>query len=281
MQMGNSVVHERVRSVIVGGSVGSMSIDMPVATRRVPCERCPLRPLPAFREFKRDELSFVSSFKTGELVAETGSMILSEGAHSAHLFTLLSGWAFRYKTLEDGRRQILNYLLPGDLVGLQGSIIGEMQHSIEALSPIVLCVFQRDRLNDLFRHHPGLAFDVTWLASREERMLDEHLLSLGRRTALERAAYLLAFLSQRAYSVGAILAPGAPMPLRTLHLPIAQQHVADTLGLSIVHTNKTLKKLAERNLIRWGDRSCEVLDLEGLMQLARWTQVGEGVRPLI
>ena len=119
-----------------------------------------------------------------------------------HLYTLLSGWAFRYKTLADGRRQILNYMLPGDLVGLQGTVIGEMQHSVEALSPLVLCVFQRDRLDELFRNHPGLGFDITWLASREERMLDDHLLSLGRRSALERAAYLIAFLHQRAASVG-------------------------------------------------------------------------------
>ena len=120
-----------------------------------------------------------ANFKRGELVAEAGSLILSEGTHSAQLFTLLSGWAFRYKTLPDGRRQILNYVLPGDLIGLQGSVIGEMQHSVEALSPVVLCVFQRTGLPDLYRNHPGLAFDITWLAAREERMLDENLLSVG------------------------------------------------------------------------------------------------------
>src|SRR5690606_24949953 len=127
----------------------------------------------------------------------------------------------------DGRRQILNYLLPGDLIGLQGSVIGEMEHSVEALSPATLCVFQRDDLPTLFRTHPGLAFDVTWLASREERMPDENLRSLGRRTALERAAYLVAFVYQRARVVG-MGRNGR------LAIPITQQHVADTLGLSIV-----------------------------------------------
>jgi len=227
-----------------------------------------------FRPFEPQELRFVSSFKTGELVAETGTTLIQEGSHSAHLYTLLSGWAFRYKMLSDGRRQILNYLLPGDLLGLQGSIIGEMEHSVEALSPLVLCVFQRDRLNSLFENQPGLGFDITWLAAQEERMLDEHLLSLGRRTAMERAAYLLAFLYHRAASVG--LAAG-----RGRHIPITQQHVADTLGLSIVHTNKTLRKLADRSLIRWLDRSCEVLDLEGLMAIAEWDGPPERRRPLI
>jgi CRP-like cAMP-binding protein len=221
-----------------------------------------------------DELRFVSTFKTGELVADSGSVVLSEGSHSAHLFTLLSGWAFRYKTLEDGRRQILNYVLPGDLIGLQGSVIGEMEHSVEALSPIVLCVFQRDRLSSLFQNHPGLAFDITWLAAREERMLDENLLSIGRRSAMERAAYLIAFIHHRAMEVG--LGGG-----RSLLIPITQQHVADTLGLSIVHTNKTLRKLAERGFIRWRDRSCEVLDVEALRQVAGWQRPVEGKRPLI
>lgn len=233
-----------------------------------------MRALPQFRPFQPQELKFVASFKIGELVAETGMTLLAEGAHSAHLYTLLSGWAFRYKTLEDGRRQILNYMLPGDLLGLQGSVIGEMEHSIEALSPLVLCVFQRDRLDELFRNHPGLGFDIAWLASREERMLDEHLLSLGRRSALERAAYLLAFLHERAKAVG-LSAHGA------IALPISQTHVADTLGLSIVHTNKTLRKLADRGLIRWLDRTCQVLDVEGLMELAGWEGLPERQRPLI
>ena len=227
-----------------------------------------------FRAFTPEELKFVSTFKRGELVAEPGSMILAEGAHSAQLYTLLSGWAFRFKTLEDGRRQILNYCLPGDLIGLQGSVIGAMEHSVEALSPAVLCVFQRDRLPDLFKHHPGLSFDVTWLASREERMLDENLLSLGRRTAIERAAYLIAFLYQRAMAVGL-------SENKSLLIPISQQHVADTLGLSIVHTNKTLRKLADKKLIRWHDRACEVLDAPGLVEISGWTGIIERKRPLI
>lgn len=227
-----------------------------------------------FRAFEAQELRFVSSFKTGELIAETGTTLLFEGNHSAHLYTLLSGWAFRYKSLPDGRRQILNYMLPGDLVGLQGSVIGEMQHSVEALSPLVLCVFQRNRMEELYRNHPGLAFDITWLAAQEERMLDDHLLSLGRRTAMERAAYLIAFLYHRAVSVGLKDQP-------SLYLPITQMHVADTLGLSIVHTNKTLRKLADRKLIRWLDRSCEVIDPEGLMEVADWEGPQERKRPLI
>jgi CRP-like cAMP-binding protein len=235
-----------------------------------PCTRCPLRPLEAFREFTEDELAFVSTFKKGELNVERGATVLLEGSSSAHLYTILSGIGFRYKLLHDGRRQILNYVMPGDLIGLQSGLIGEMQHSVEALSPLLLCVFERNRMNELFRDHPGLAFDITWIASREEQMLDENLLSIGRRSAVERAAYLIAFLSGR---------------IRTRQekglIPITQQHVADTLGLSLVHTNRTLKRLADRGLIHWRDGGCEVRDAEGLARLARWEPVGETQRPFV
>ena len=243
-------------------------------SRQYPCEKCPLRPLPAFREFEKQELLFVSTFKKGELAVDKGATVLVEGSHSAHLYTVLSGWAFRYKLLPDGRRQILNYSMPGDLIGLQGSLMGEMQHSVEALSPMLLCVFERDQLHELYRNYPGLAYDITWIASREERMLDENLLSIGRRSALERAAYLIAFISSRARSAGL----NGKTPVQ---IPITQQHIADTLGLSLVHTNKTIRKLMDRKLVLWHDRGCEVVNHEGLKALARWDGLDEAPRPLI
>lgn len=242
--------------------------------RQYPCENCPLRPLPIFREFEKEELAFISKFKKGELAVDKGATVLVEGSHSAHLYTVLSGWAFRYKLLPDGRRQILNYLMPGDLIGLQGGVMGEMQHSVEALSPMLLCVFERDNLHELYRNHPGLGYDITWIASREERMLDENLLSVGRRSAIERAAYLIAFIASRAKVVGL-------NGKQSIQIPITQQHIADTLGLSLVHTNKTIRKLMDRKLILWRDGGCEVVDIEGLKSLAGWEGLGEGRRPLI
>ncbi len=244
------------------------------SARQFSCEKCPLRPLKVFREFEKEELAFVSRFKKGELAVDKGATVLVEGTHSAHLYTVLSGWGFRYKLMSDGRRQILNYLMPGDLIGLQGSLMGEMQHSVEALSPLLLCMFERDQLHELYRNYPGLAYDITWIASREEQMLDENLLSVGRRTALERAAYLIAFIGSRAKTVGL-------NGKQTMEIPITQQHIADTLGLSLVHTNKTLRKLMDRELIVWRDGGCEILDVDGLMTLARWEGLSEVLRPLV
>ena len=110
-----------------------------------PCEQCPLRRREALREFSPEELAFVKQFKTDELRVDAGASFLRQGAGSEHLYTVLSGWAFRYKMLDDGRRQILNYALPADMVGLQGALMREMEHSVEALTPLVLCVFPRSK----------------------------------------------------------------------------------------------------------------------------------------
>jgi CRP-like cAMP-binding protein len=243
-------------------------------TRRYECTACPLRRRPVFRDFNEKELSYIGTFKAGELTVNKGATVLVEGTHSPHLYTVLQGWGFRYKLLPDGRRQILNYALPGDLIGLQSAVMDEMQHSVEALSPLLLCVFERDQLDGLYRNYPGLAYDITWLAAREEQMLDENMLSVGRRTALERAAYLIAFLHHRAIMVG-LDANGA------VTIPITQQHMADTLGLSLVHTNKTIRKLINANLIRWRDGGCQVLEFDKLTEIADWSPDLREKRPIL
>jgi CRP-like cAMP-binding protein len=239
------------------------------------CANCPLRELAAFRKFTPEELKFVSTLKSGEFRADPGTSILLEGQSSPHLYTVLSGWAFRYKTLPDGRRQILNFALPGDFLGLQTAVFKEMDHSVEALSPMVLCVFPRQKMWSLFEGHAGLAFDLTWIASREERMLDEQLLSVGRRSAMERMAYVLVYIANRA----SILKLGTPR--HGVSLPFTQQHLADALGLSLVHTNKTIRRLTDRGLIAWKNGSFKLLDEEALRTIAGY-DTREGVaRPII
>lgn len=249
-------------------------MESAVTTRKVPCVQCPLRVKKVFRDFSPEELNFVQYFKSGELTVRAGSTLLLEGNNSAHLYTLLAGWMFRYKMLPDGRRQILNFALPGDFVGLQSSVFNEMQHTVETLTDVTLCVFPREKLWSLYADQPGLGFDVTWLAAREEKMLDDHLLSVGRRTALERAAYLLLHLYRRARELDLIEG-------RSLTLPITQQHVADTLGLSLVHTNKTLRKLYDRGLITWQDRVLQILKEDELAGTARFEFEPSRPRPLI
>ena len=238
------------------------------------CEQCPLRRRTNLREFTAEELGFVKQFKVDELRVEPGASFLREGAQSEHLYTVLHGWAFRYKMLDDGRRQILNYALPADMLGLQGTLMREMEHSVEALTPLTLCVFPRSKLWDLYSHFPSLAFDITWLAAHEERLIDEYLVSLGRRSAVERTAFLLLHLFMRAEDCG-LTKDGA------IQFPFTQQHLADTLGMSLVHTNKTLKRLYATNAIRWKGRLFEMLDRAALANLAGDDMTPHRPRPFI
>lgn len=243
----------------------------PVAT---PCVRCPLRKLEVFRKFTAEELAFVSSFKSGELVLEAGSTIFSEGTNSPYLYTVLSGWAFKYKTLEDGRRQVLNFALPGDFIGLQASIFDSITHSIEAMTDVVLCVFPREKLWTLYRKHAGLAFDVTWLGAREESILGDYLLTVGQRRAGERIAFVLLQLFQRARQLG--LARN-----NVISLPMTQEHLADTIGFSLVHTNKSLKHLRRMGCFKWVGSTFELIDEEKLEALVGPMAGMGGVRPFI
>lgn len=239
-----------------------------------PCAHCPLKSRDIFRAVEPAELGFIEWFKSGEFIADAGATILMEGSNSPHLYTLLSGWAFRYKTLPDGRRQILNFALPGDFLGLQSSLLSEMQHSVEALTPTVLCVFPRDRLWQLYEKHPTLAFDLTWIVSRSERMLDDNLLSIGQRSAIERIAFVLLSLFHRARDLGLTEGP-------RIRFPFTQQHVADALGLSLVHTNKTLRQLTEQKAILWKDGVFELIDEERLAERANYEAEAIKLRPLI
>jgi CRP-like cAMP-binding protein len=127
---------------------------------------------------------------------------------------------------------------------------------------------------DLYARFPSLAFDITWLAAREEQVIDENLLSVGRRSALERIAYLLLHLFVRAQEVG--LTRGD-----SIAFPFTQQHLADTLGMSLVHTNKTLKRLTATKAIRWKDRLFEVLDRAALARIAGHSMTKRRPRPFI
>jgi len=238
------------------------------------CHACPLRQNSVFRPFEERELDFVATFKTGELTVEAGATIVLEENKSPHLYTILEGWAFRHKALADGRRQVLNFALPGDLVGLQLAILNEMQHTVTALTDTTLCVFQRDKVWKVFQEYPALAYSMTWMAAREEQMLEGHLLSLGRRTAVERLAALILHLYDRAVEVGYA-------GNLVLDAPFTQTHLSDTLGITPVHTSRTLKKLQDRKLIEWTRDRIRILDRDTMERIAAYERDDSLRRPLI
>lgn len=228
----------------------------------VPCQLCPLRALPLFIEQSAEELELVQSIKRRELRLGAGQTLMHEGQTDTALYTLLQGWAFRFKTLRDGRRQILTFLLPGDFIGVQQKMADAAAHGVDTLTDAVFCVFQRDALWELHRKSPSMGFNVTWLTAHEESLVDDTLLSVGRRSAEERIAMLLIQLFKRAAALQADGgAAGVPFPL-------TQQHLADGLGLSLVHTNKTLRKLERRGLHHIDEGRLHLRDPKALARLA-------------
>ena len=238
------------------------------------CSDCPLRKLDAFDKLNGDELTFMQSFKVGELSIDKGTPILMEGSNSPQLFTVLRGMGLRYKLLPNGRRQVVNFVLPGDFLGLQAGVMGEMKHSIEATTHMLLCVFNRSEFWSLFKNQPSRAYDLTWLASLQEHFLGEALASVGQMSAIQRMCWGLLRFHQRCVS----LAIG---DTETCPLPYTQQDLADALGLSLVHTNKTLKKLRDEQILSWNDGKLRLLNPDRVAQLAMLDVEGTTARPLI
>lgn len=226
------------------------------------CQQCPLRKLDVFKDVTSTELEFISQLKSGELAVDPKTRILDEGANSPHVFTVLEGWGLREKTLADGRRQIMNFVMPGDLLGLQSAMFDVMDHSVEALTKMTLCVFQRSEIANLFHTQPSLGHTVVWHAARSERLMDVNLLSVGQCTARERIVLALLTIFSKAERLGLVTDDGS------VGVPITQQHIADALGLSLVHTNRTVKRLVSEKLVAWRAGRLRIIDSERMLAIA-------------
>ena len=238
----------------------------------VRCDVCPLRTLDAFLPFTAEEMRFMRRFKVGELTVEPDTVLLTEGSNASQLFTVLSGQGLRTKRVTATRRQVLNFVFPGDFLGLQAGIMGKMGHSVEATTQMTLCVFDRQKVWDLFSSYPDRAFDMTWLSASEEMFLGEALAAIGQRPALEAVAWSILRLIRRGESLGLVENGRMPFPFR-------QQDLADALGLSLVHTNKTLAKL--RDFAVWQEGTLTVTDPAGLASLVGSVPDTPQPRPLI
>jgi CRP-like cAMP-binding protein len=241
---------------------------------QVECFDCRLRACGVFKPISRNELGAIANIKREHVALPAGAEIIRSGEAAPEIYTLYAGWAFRFKTLPDGRRQILNFLLPGDLLGLQAAMFDAAQHGIEALTDVELCLLPRRKIWALFGEMPGLAFDVAWLGAREEGHVDENLTSAGRRSATERVAALIVMLYKRAKVLGLVTDDSFAFPL-------TQQHIADALGLSLVHTNKTLARLRRMGMFNRSNGSLTLSNPHVLARIGQYFEDEVPLRPLI
>lgn len=238
------------------------------------CLDCPLRCRPLFVPMTKEELAFQRRFKAGELVVPVGGEIQFQGQKSASLYTVLSGMAVRSIMMEDGRRQVISFVFPGDLIGLQSGIMGEARHGVTAVTETVLCTFPRNRIWDLFANQPARAYDLTWIAAMEEHFLGETVATLGQRDATQRVAWALVRIWRRLVALGMERDGAVPFPFR-------QHDLADALGLSVVHTNRVIVALRREGLARVVARRLEMLDHARLSDVARLDMEKDDVRPLL
>lgn len=202
-----------------------------------------------------------------------GQDLVRDGEAYDLTYVVKEGWAIRFKMLSDGRRQILNFALPGDIIGLFSPLFETADHSVAALTDMVVHPLDPASTVEMFGECPRLAAAIAWSAGRDEAILSEQVVRVGRRSAYERTGHLIVELLYRLRLVGE--ADG-----RSFELPLTQEILADTLGLSIVHVNRTLRRLRENGLLCIKDERVVIGDLEKLTSVSEFSPQYLSAEPL-
>lgn len=203
------------------------------------------------------------------LAAAAGSRVYGEhetivrsGGHPQFLHLLSRGWASRCKELEDGSRQITDLLIPGDLCDLSALGRGPMDRVV-AITSVKVTLLDRSKLLAAMAAHPKLAAAILSLALDEQSILRVWLVCLGQQDRTEHLAHLLCELHyrlRRAHLVGD----------HSFELPLTQEELADTLGMTSVHTNRVLQRMRKDGLISLASRHMEILEPQRLRKLAQF-----------
>lgn len=191
-----------------------------------------------------------------------GTDIIQEGTNPENVFLLMDGWGFRYSLLRNGNRQIFGYLLPGDLCDVHVFMLDKMDHSIGLLSSAHVVKIPAAEMLDLLNRFPKIE-RALWIATLvSESTLRQWVVNIGQRDAFERIGHLFCELWQRMLAVGLVSADDQ------FDLPLTQTELADTLGLTSVHVNRTLQRLREGGFITLGKGRLTILNPKGLAEIS-------------
>lgn len=189
-----------------------------------------------------DEQAALADILSEEKSFAPGDIIVKRGVSTDCAFAVIEGWAARTITLSDGRRQIVNFMVPGDLFDLQ-VIAGEpTDHTVTALTAVRIAMVGRAPLLAAIEGASALSGALWWASVREEAVLREQVVRNGRRSAKERVAHLLLELHYRLSAIG-------EADPDVFELPIGQAALSDALGLSYVHVSRVLTWLEREGLI--------------------------------
>jgi CRP/FNR family transcriptional regulator len=192
-----------------------------------------------------------------------GSVIRRERDRSDDLYIVRSGWLFSSVIMDTGKRQILRFHFPGDLVGLGSGALSEAAETLVAVADLELCVLNRSLLRTLFTDQPRLAAMLFILAQADHIALADRLASIGQMSAKARVAGVLADILVRSRVLDEKITD-------TFTLGLTQEEVGDATGLTGVHVNRMVRSLVEDCVIARANGNVRVLDERRLMQLANY-----------
>jgi CRP-like cAMP-binding protein len=214
--------------------------------------------LNAYVGLSENELSVLDGFQRHRRSFAAGADLVHEGQTNPTAFLLSEGWVSSYKVLRGGGRQIVDFQIPGDFLGLRSVLFRTADHNIEPVTQVSASEFNAKDMLDAFAASPRLAAAVLWSASSDEAVVVERLVSLGRRDATERTAHFLLELWARLKLVGLATREG-------YRCPLSQYHLADALGLSAVHVNRVLRQLREEGFLTFRNGKVTFDDLDRLI----------------
>ena len=207
-------------------------------------------------------LNVIARYKTGDREIRAGQDIIRLGDSCETIYNLVAGWAFLYSLLRDGRRQILQFVLPGAVLGFDLVHDGHATYGVQTLTDTVVSMLPHKALEPLSKEHPEIGLQLAWLTSRDRNLSFDHLTSIGRRSAHERVAHLLLELFMRSH---------ARWPRHRadeMHLPLTQEHIGDATGLTGVHVNRVLRDLLRDGIVAFRYRRLTIRDPDRLMDIA-------------
>lgn len=207
------------------------------------------------------ELEWLAKMQATPLTVKRGKQLTQEGQTGHKAFVLQAGWACSYKDLPNGSRQIISFPIAGDCVGLRSVLLRTADHSFSALTDAVVTPVEGAHILKCVTEFPRLGMALLWAASRDEAMVVEHLVNVGRRSAIERTVHFFIELAERLTLVG--LATQAEFKC-----PLSQFVLADALGLTAIHVNRVLRQLRELGLLTVRKGSVKIHDLSRLRKLA-------------